>query len=262
MKVYINESFLDKEKSRFRVDLQLPLRLQKRDILATLGFPQNREVESCPVQDWQAVHGLFAEYLGRSYPFLVIVSEKPMMTLIPPLFIVASEREVIWRNDKGIKKRISLRMALRAISRLKSNTWLEFTPSLWDKGATGGRVIYEGAESQILEIQERTIPARLLEDKSLPVFDGSLCYLEIGRLEHLESSTRLKALGFRSVIPFGVIRSLCKKLQPYFQGFEELTTVSPKPAYEFALLNDGSLVSLDVDWPSQWKENPKKGEEK
>lgn len=262
MKVCIDENFLDREGSRFGIDIQLPLRLQKRAILATLGFPQNREVKSCSVQDWQAVQDLFTEYMEGSCPFLVIVSEMPMMTLIPPLFIVVSESEVIWRNDKGAKKRISPRMALKAISRLRPNTWLEFTPSLWDKGATGGRVIYDGTENQIIEIQERTIPAKLLEDKSLPVFSGSLHYLEIGRLEHMDCSARLKDLGFRSVMPFGVIRSLCKKLQPYFHGFEELTTVSPKPAYEFALLNDGSLVSLDVDWPSQWKENPKKGERK
>jgi len=108
--------------------LSLPLRLQKRALLKALGFPGDPKAKRCRACEANKVRQFFKEYCAEGYPFLIIVSEKPMYTLVPPLFIVSSSDSVEWRDDQGVKQVISTDEMLAVINQYPQTTWVEFTP--------------------------------------------------------------------------------------------------------------------------------------
>ena len=171
--IVMNECFLANAGSKYGIDLSLPLRLQKRALLKALGFPGDPKLNGCRACEVNKVKQFFAEYCAEGYPFLIIVSEKPMHTLVPPLFVVNGSDSVQWRDDQDTKQTISADEALVAISQYPQTTWVEFTPRPWNERTIAGRLIYISMDNQVLEIQQGTVPAKLINDRQLPTYVGS-----------------------------------------------------------------------------------------
>jgi len=92
--IVMNECFLANAGSKYGINMSLPLRLQKRALLRTLGFHGDPNLKACRSCESKRVEQLFSEYSARGYPFLIIISEKPMHTLVPPLFVVNASDSV------------------------------------------------------------------------------------------------------------------------------------------------------------------------
>jgi len=254
-----DERFLTNVGSKYSIDESLPLRLQKRALLRALGFPSDPELKGCQSCKTNEVARLFRQYSERGYPFLMIVSEKPMLTLVPPLFVVNSANSVQWRDDQGKRYVIRPIEALSIIKRYSKTTWIEFSPNLWGDATIAGRLIYVAMDNQVLEIQQGTVPAKLINDRQLPTYVGDLSFLDLERDRYLEDSHRLRDAGYGNVCSLSMVRSICRKM-PAMASFEELRLISRLPTVEFALTKTGQLITVDVDWPAQYIE--KKGEKK
>ncbi|MBU1870913.1 hypothetical protein KKF17_02210 [Patescibacteria group bacterium] len=122
--VILDEEFLVRNAVDYNLDASLPLRLQKRQLLESLGFPSNKGLRSCLSSQKEDVKILFENYSSMGFPFLIIVSEKFSHTIIPPLFVVKAKDDIALRDDKGIKRKISFSKMEKVISRFGLTTWL------------------------------------------------------------------------------------------------------------------------------------------
>ena len=254
--IVMNECFLANAGSKYGIDLSLPLRLQKRALLKALGFSGDPKLKGCRSCETGKVEQFFKEYGAQGYPFLIIVSEKPMRTLVPPLFVVSGSDSVQWRDDQGAKQVISADEALAVIGQYPQTTWVEFTPRPWNEHTIAGRLIYTSIENQVLEVQQGAVPAKLINDRQLPTYVGELSFLEGTRRGYLDDSRRLREAGYLNICSFSVVRSICREMPP-IASFEELRLISRLPTLEFAFTETGRLMAIDIDWPAQYIE--KKG---
>ena len=252
------EEFLIRNASRFDIDSSLPLRLQKRQLLGLLGFSNNKALVSCRASDKQRIENLFQEYSDKGFPFLILVSEKPSRTIVPPLFTVKGRNEIIWRDDKNVKSNISYAQFLDIISGYDPPTWLEFSNYIWGHNTIAGRLAYINAEQQIIELQLGVIPSQLLapdRQGNFPVYDGSLSFFELSRSDYWQHIARLRSLG-HDPLSFNVVRKIIEELgSRYFMGWQELVKIAPLPTLEFGVdTTDWKFTFIDIDCPSQWKE--------
>lgn len=254
--IVMNECFLANAGSKYGIDVSLPLRLQKRALLKALGFPGDPQLKGCQSCETNKVAQLFAEYSAQGHPFLIIVSEKPMSSLVPPLFVVRKPRDVQWRDNQGTKRIIATDEALSIIKAYPQNTWVEFSPYIWGENEIAGRLIYISAGNQVLELQQGTVPSKLINDRQLPTYAGELGFLDVERYRYLEDSRRLRDAGYPNICPFSVVRSICREM-PATASFEKLRLISQLPTLEFVFTWTGRLMAIDIDWPAQYIE--KKG---
>lgn len=253
--IAMDECLLANAGSKYGIDPNLPLRLQKRDLLKALKFPGDPKLKRCRSCETGKVVQLFREYCTQGYPFLIIVSEKPMFTLVPPLFVVSASNSVQWRDDKGTRKVLSAKEALAVIKQFPQTTWVEFAPCPWNERTVAGRLIYVSMESQVLEIQQGTVPSKLINDRQLPTYSGELSFFEASMRDYFEASRRLRDAGYLNICSFDAVRGICRKMPP-MASFEELRFISQLPTLEFAFT--GQLMAIDIDWPAQYIE--KKGD--
>ncbi len=214
----MNECFLVNAGSKYGIGLNLPLRLQKRTLLRTLGFPGDPNLKACKSSETRKVKQLVKEYGELGYPFLIIVSEKPMRTLVPPLFVVNNQDNVQWRDGQGAKRIITTSEVLAIIERYPPTTWVEFAPSPWGEQTVAGRLIYTSMKNQILEMQQGNVPARLINDRQLPTYVGDLSFMEASRRGYLEDSHRLRDVGYFNICSFTTVQSICREMPPLTQG--------------------------------------------
>lgn len=250
--IVMNECFLANAGSKYGIDMNLPLRLQKRALLRALGFPGDPKLKGCQSCETNKVVQLFKEYGAQGYPFLIIVSEKPMLTLVPPLFAVNDANSVQWRDNQGTKRVITASEALSIIKGYPQTTWVEFSLNPWGERTIAGRLIYIAVDNQVLEIQQGIVPAKLINDRQLPTYVGELSFLDVERHRYLEDSRRLRDVGYLNICPFSMVRSICREM-PAMASFEELRLISQLPTLEFAF-GTGQLMAIDIDWPAQYIE--------
>lgn len=249
----MNEYFLANAGSKYGIDMSLPLRLQKRALLRALGVLGDPNLKACRSSETGKIKQLFKEYCGLGCSFLIIVSEKPMPTLVPPLFVVNNLDNVQWRDDQGTKQIVPANEALAIVEKYPSTTWVEFAPIPWGERTIAGRLIYTSTENQVLEIQQGTVPAKLINDQQLPTYVGELSFLEVSQRSYLEDSRRLRGVGYLNICSFYTVRSICREMPP-MDRFEELRLISQLPTLEFAFTETGQLMAIDIDWPSQYIE--------
>jgi len=247
----MNECFLANTGSKYGIDASLPLRLQKRALLRALGFLGDPRLKGCRSCETSKVKQLFKEYCVQGCPFLIIVSEKPMLTLVPPLFVVNDANSVQWRDNQGTKRTITASEALSIIGGYPQTTWVEFSPNPWGERAIAGRLIYIAMDNQVIEIQQGTVPAKLINDRQLPTYVGELSFLDAERHRYLKDSRRLRDAGYLNICPFSVVRNICREM-PAMASFEELRFISQLPTLEFAFTGTGRLMAIDIDWPAQY----------
>lgn len=250
-----DEDFLVRNGNRFNLNASLPLRLQKRQLLKSLELPGNDVLIPCLASDKSKTRTLFKKYSAKGFPFLILVSEKPSRTSVPPLFLVNAKDEIIWRDDNNQRAPVSYLDALRLISCYKPTTWLEFSNYIWGMDTIAGRIAFISSVEQILELQLGIIPSQLLlrDDRNLPVYSGLLDEFKLQMYDYKENVAKLKNIGYQNVISFATVCSVAKNLSRYFNSFQELAKVSLLPTLEFGIVK-GQLICIDIDWPSQWKE--------
>lgn len=249
--IVMDERFLLNAGSKYGIDTNLPLRLQKRALLRALGFPGDPNLKGYQSCETNKVGQLFKEYSTQGYPFLIIVSEKPMSSLVPPLFIVNDSHSVQWRDNQNMKRVITADEVLSIIKEYPQNTWVEFSPYPWKEHTIAGRLIYVAVDNQVLEIQQGTVPAKLINDRHLPTYVGELSFLGLERHRYLEDSRRLRATGYLNICSLGMVWNICWEM-PAIASFEELRFISRLPTLEFAFTGTDRMIAIDIDWPAQW----------
>lgn len=254
--IVMDERFLINAGSKYGIGASLPLRLQKRALLRVLGFPVDPNLNGCKSCETDKVTRYFREYSVREYPFLIIVSEKPMSSLVPPLFVVRDTNGVQWRNNQGVKQIITADNTLSIIKDYPQSTWVEFSPYPWGGRTIAGRLIYIDLDHQVLEMQQGTTPANLINNRRLPTYVGDLSFLDLERHCYIENSRSLRAIGFPTLCSLSVVRGICRKM-PSLTSFERLRYISQFPTLEFAVTGMGQLIAIDIDWPAQWAEQKK-----
>lgn len=254
----LDEEFLVRNTSRFDIDSSLPLRLQKRQLLGLLGFSNNKALVSCLASGKQRIENLFYEYSDKGFPFLILVSEKPSRTIVPPLFTVKERNEIIWRDDKNVKSNISYTQFLDIISGYDPPTWLEFSNYIWGSNTIAGRLVYINAEQQIIELQLGVVPSQLLapdHQGDLLVYSGPLIFFDLNQRDYWQNIARLRSLG-HNPLSFYVVRKIIRELSDWYSiGCQELVKIASLPTLEFGVnTTNWEFIFIDIDWPSQWKE--------
>jgi hypothetical protein len=248
----INEHFFKKGVAqKYGLDVGLPIRLQKKALLKTLGFTLDGRLQLVQASDLGGVQRLLSNLAATGAPFLILVDERFMRSHIPPLYFIRNKEDVVFRNHEGSRKALTWEELELSLLRHAESTWLSFVPVLWHERSLAARLIYEGENRQVLEMQRGTSPSQLLNDRSLACFAGEISHLDVDRLEYILVQQRLEALSFK-VLPFGVVRTVCRSLSTLESGFESLTRIASMPTLEFAFQENGELIVVDVDWPSQW----------
>lgn len=231
--------------------------MQKREILKLLGFPGNNDLVACAASDSNRVAEIFRTYLDKEdFPFLILISEKPSRSTVPPLFIVRSVNEIIFRNYKDEVVVLSYEEVLKVIENYSSNTWVEFVCYLWGPDTIAGRLLYINASRQSIELQRGIIPRQLLlnDDKNLPVFSGSFNQFDFSTDDYIEAKRMLLDIGYSNIFSWNIVRRIVGEIGNYYKGLEELARIAPMPTLEFAIKPGNIFVCIDIDWPSQWKE--------
>lgn len=249
--IVMNECFLANAGSKYGIDASLPLRLQKRALLKALGFPGNPKIELCLSCEASKVEYLFEKCSVQMHRFLIIVSEKPMSSLVPPLFVVNNPQNVEWRDSHGIKRIITASEVFSIFKDYKPNTWLEFSPYIFGEKTTVGRLMFQDCDHQILEVQQGTFLPKLMDNRELPTYMGEVSFLDIRRSGYLTDIRKLQDIGYSNVLPFATVRGILYQMPP-LDNFERLCKIARFPTVEFAIPEDGQLFALKVDWPSQW----------
>lgn len=248
-----DEGFLSRQATEFNLDTSLPSRLQKRQLLKLLGFPKSRDLQSCRATDDWKIESLFKEYSQGGLPFLLIISEKPARTIIPPLFTVKSVDKITWRNDCGKKKRISYDDMLRIIARFEPSTWVEFSGYIWSPKTIAGRLAYINQREQIIELQKGVVPRQIPSRKNFSFYSGSVSLSELQIRDYRDTVLALKNAGYPKILDFNELWYVVDYLARYFEAFEKMAKIAPLPALEFGFLPDQTLICVDIDWPSQWR---------
>ncbi len=249
--IVIDNGFLTSRVGKYDIGQDLPLRMQKRELLKALGFSGDPMLKRCMSCESDKVMKLFDEYCAEGYPFLIVVSEKPVLTLIPPLFIVKDTDTIQWRNDQNQKKIISAAKTLSIIKKYSIHTWVEFCPNPWKEDTIAGRLIYSHGEHQILEMQEGTVPTKLIDDHQLLTYMGKLSFLDIEKNTYLDDSRYLRESEYSRIYPLSQVRRICRGM-PEIPSFEALSSISRLPTVEFAFTKASGLLVVDVDWPAQY----------
>ncbi|MFZ4648727.1 MAG: hypothetical protein ACOYMB_03810 [Patescibacteria group bacterium] len=246
MRTLYDENFFLKHSGGPVVDLNLPLRLQKRQLLEKLGFSLDSSLKSCQVVSEKIIID-YIEVYSKYLPFIIIVSEKPMPTLVPPLFIFYSTEKIIWRNCFGEKVEINFVEFLKQIKNFNKSTWLEFTYPIWGDDTIAGRLSYESHESQIIELQKGAFPSKIMHNYDLFSYSGRIYYCDLKVTEYFETVKFLKELGYNSILSYSIIERICFLFKNKIQELENLKKISLLPTLEFAFRDDW-IVIIDIDW--------------
>lgn len=241
----INESFLEEKVTGTTVDHSLPFRIQKRQLLRNIGFPIDNNLKPFPITDAAGVAAMLECQL-KSTPFIIVVSEKPISTLITPLFIVTNVDRAVYRDKDGNPTEIIPRDIPPLITQLPKLSWVEFTKPLWDDNVIAGRLLHVNPDNQILEAQKGTDPNHISPHHEYPYYVSEMTK-EFG-------GWRIKEI--RSCRKQSLDNSISKDMWTVVSGFRselsELAKISPLPTLEFAYTLDRKMAVIDVDWPQQW----------
>lgn len=246
-----NENFLSKLGSRYGINQTHPIRLQKRALLAALQFPYDPMLKRCEASHSRIILKYVQSFYTRGIQYVAIISERQPETNITPLFTVYSKNHVLWRNNKGSERVITIEDMCLIFQTYSLNTWIEFAPNPWRSGSIAGRLTYISVDSQILEMQKDTNPAKLAGDHKLPTYVGELCYIDQTRHRYIEDCRSLRTFGYEKLCGLSEVRSICRKM-PSIASFEILRSISHLPTVEFAYSELGRMIVLDVDWPAQY----------
>ena len=233
------------------IESTLPLRLQKRILLESIGFPIDSQLRPFRVTQRELIQTCLSEFLDRHEPFLIIVSEKPLRTVCTPLFVVKSNNDILYRSRNNESRKVSAQAILKQVSTFSKKSWVEFAKILWRQDTIAGRLIYENREKQLLEIKEGVVPEEIGNHKDLPYFLSNLNGFLRGDSFTFDR-IKLREAGFRIGFPRESVERLCSDLAQFSDAFEILKHIASSPTLEFAYVHHQRLIAIDIDWPTQW----------
>ena len=244
----LDEHFFDARPRPTHIDLTLPIRLQKRQLLQGLGFPPDPHLVALQMADHNSLERALASQ--SSFPFIILFSERPMVGWKTPLIIVRSARNISFRSRDGNICLVGWHEIPNIISQSPPQGWVEITRPIWGQDVIAGQLVYHNASSQFLEIQEGVDAHNIGEDLTKPYFYGQFCHFRTEEDLRLKVAA-LQADGFSRIFGRGFIKQLMSKLGEYKIRLDKLATISKSPSLEFAYQLD-NFFFLDVDWPAQW----------
>jgi|SRR3989344_517146 len=233
-----------------RIDAKLPLRFQKRNLLRSIGFPIDNSLCAFRSREIDSIRSQLGDCLSSMKPFQVIVSEKPIITVCTPLFLVKNG-QITFRDRHDQERWVSGEEMIAEISALTTESWVEFANVLWNSNTVAGHLIYQDAEVQLLEIQQGVVPAQIGRTPNLPYFTTDLRFFSCEESYNYDRM-KLRELGFRFGICRKRVEGICYDLWSLAEAFKTLKAVSSWPTLEFAYTGQGKFVTLDVDWPAEW----------
>lgn len=252
----LEDDFLANRLKVGKVDFSLPIRLQKRELLKSLGFPVGNSLISCLVSNEELLSGLLDLYMKKEdFPFLVLVSEKKLLSRVFPLFVVYSREQVLFRDHREKKSLLTYEEMLGIINGFDPDTWIELVDYVWGSDVIAGRLLYIDQGNQVVEIQRGVIPSQMfyeIGDNTL-IFSGSFHYFDLSSADYLISRRSLQAAGYHNIFSYNSVQSVVSRLGEYIEGFSELADIASMPTLEFATGPNHMFVCIDIDWPSQWK---------
>lgn len=232
------------------IDILLPIRFQKRQLLQTLGFPVDQSLVAFPAADRYEIRKKLTEWMSDGRPFQIIISEKPVTTVCTPLFIIR-RGSITFRSRNGGMNNISIDGMLAEIAILPTGSWIEFADILWRGDNMAGHLVYENANSQLLEIQVAVAPAQIGSTRALPYFMTMLNNFACDESYNFDRML-LRRAGFGLGISRERIEGLCYELSLFNEAFQRLQKVASWPTLEFAFVGRREFMALDVDWPAEW----------
>lgn len=247
-----DENFFVSRRLGVDINKNLPLRLQKKELLEKIGLPVDEKRILCKVGNGDEPKANFDRLISQEKPFLIVVSENPIRSPIPPLFKIESSTKILWRNGAGEIHDIEAQDIQERLQELGPKSWVEFVDELWGKDVIAGKLVYINSEEQRLELQKDTTPAGILRSKNSPVFTIET-KLPITNYEYRTSVGELQRAGYDDILSFQDVQSVVEEMSAYLPNISKLAKVSPLPTLEFAFLNNHKLIFIDVDWPSQYK---------
>jgi len=247
-----DENFFVSRSLGVDINKDLPLRLQKKELLEKIGLPVDEKRILCKIGDGDELKANFDRLISQEKTFLIVVSENPIRSTIPPLFKIESSTKILWRNGAGEIHDIEEQDILKRLEEVGPTSWVEFVDELWGKNVIAGKLVYINSDEQRLELQKDTTPAGILRSKNSSVFSIET-KLPISGYEYRTSVGELQRAGYDDILPFQDVQSVADEISTYLPNISKLAKVSPLPTLEFAFLNNHRLIFIDVDWPSQYK---------
>lgn len=246
--VKYDEGFFVKHSHEIKINYQLPIKLQKRELLVVLGFPVD-ESHIVTAIEWRENKNNIQRFLMSDIGqrVLIRIHFKPMPTLTVPFFL--REKGVIkYRDEFGHIKLCTCEESIGKIMDLPPQTWLECTELTWgaDPKNTVGRTIYFSFEKQCLEVQKGILPENLGKADKTPYLTIEFAYFDIRNA--LRNRSLICRLGFNGRELINLVDDLAK----YLNAFNILREISKMPTPEFGFIEGKRLSVIDVDWPNQY----------
>lgn len=252
-----NQNFLSS-----KVDMEfiegLPFRLQKRVILEKVGLPLDHERKPFKINDGEEVLKEFDQDVSKKKPFLIVISENPIKSVVPPLCWVKSGSDITWRDGSDQTSKINRKGLAKRLKELGPESWVEFADELWGENTIAGKLVYISENKQRLELQKNTTPAGILRSKDSATFSIETkldADFPMSISDYKEAKLSLQKSGFDNILTLDEVRSVFESISNYLRGVSMLNDISPMPTLEFAFTNSHKIIFIDVDWPDEYKYN-------
>ena len=242
-RVKYDENFFVKYSKEIPLNFDLPLKLQKRQLLQILGFPVDNSL-LIPIQDLLHIKITLSEWIKKASPFMIGIHLKPLSTYITPFFSIENRENIKYRDEFGETHILKLKQVFKKISEFSSQNWVEFIKPIWGLTTITGRMIYFSSIRQLMEIQKSVLPDEIGNRREkFPYFSVELQFFQV-------NSRKLMDLGGFEQTEINAVISSLKKYQ---KGFESLLRIADLPTIEFGYMMDRKLVVIDIDWPKQYQ---------
>jgi len=251
-KVKFDEEFLVKHSKEIWIDPSLPLKLQKRKLLETLGFPLENS-ELVPVRDHEKINMIFAKYV-KDLPFMIAIHLKPTTTLTSPYFLVKESGIVEYRDELRNIQIIDQKEMFEKMKSFPQQSWVGFIKLI--STSITGRLVYSSFEDQIIEIQKGVLPGKIGQDiKKSPYLCAKLrsFNLDFHREDSGEYDTLLVRTGeFKEKKT--EIEEIIASFKKHKEALDVLRRIANLPTVEFGYkMDERRLIVIDVDWPGQYQ---------
>lgn len=249
-----NEYFLEENYSCEGINVELPLRLQKRQLLKNFGFEIDTNLQACPARNKKTVNKLYEDFLKNNSTFHILVSARKMKTCIPPLFTVNPGSFIEWRDDYGRVRKINKNKMNEILDRYSEDTWVEFAANIWSEDVFAGRLLYNNAFEQDIEIQKGVKPSEMVNNRKIPTYFSKLNGFNLFEHDYLCKCKMIEGLGYYNIASLKLVNDICNILKKHKWSFRSLYNIANKPTLEFAYNEKTNrLTAIDIDWPKQWK---------
>lgn len=231
------------------VDANLPLRLQKKQLLRELGFPVDSKATVSSTN--LALVEKHLNHFMMDRPFLIVTSMRPHQ-IATTLFSIESSGRIQMREQEKWYDLKENTLVDELIS-LPKGTWLEFVKPLWSGNVLAGRMVFVSFEKQLLELQRGVRPVEIgLHAGNSDYLFLTLNYFDFCRpadwVDRLETNRKINISGIRR----GELEMILGVLGHFTDSFLTLARIGRYPTLEFGYSHPNCLTVVDIDWADQY----------